>query len=129
VVRTYGKQSAGGIVGYERLRRRPDLSPYTNGRLWWKNYPPRPCMVNDGKNAMKQRRHLVRGRWRTASKRPRPAGDAAAAARHAGVKPIRALAGPALFGCPRKYYCPREQFNTPRLANEVRNSPNWAWSI
>ena len=35
---TYGKEAAGGIVGYERLRRRPDLSPYANGRPWLENY-------------------------------------------------------------------------------------------
>jgi hypothetical protein len=35
---TYGKAAAGGITGYERLRRRPDLSPYSNGRPWLENY-------------------------------------------------------------------------------------------
>ncbi len=35
---TYGKEAAGGVVGYERLRRRPDLAPYSNGRPWLENY-------------------------------------------------------------------------------------------
>jgi len=30
---TYGKAAAGGITGFERYRRRPDLAVYTNGRL------------------------------------------------------------------------------------------------
>ncbi|HZO86969.1 MAG TPA: hypothetical protein VFB38_01420 [Chthonomonadaceae bacterium] len=33
-VATYGKAAAGGPVGYEKLRRNPDLAGYTNGRFW-----------------------------------------------------------------------------------------------
>lgn len=35
---TYGKAAAGGIAGFERYRRRPDLAGYTNGRFWSENY-------------------------------------------------------------------------------------------
>ncbi|HGJ65447.1 TPA: hypothetical protein ENS27_08675 [bacterium] len=35
---TYGKASGGGIVGYELLRRRPELPGYTDGRPWLENY-------------------------------------------------------------------------------------------
>lgn len=31
---TYGKAAGGGPVGYERLRRHPDLAGYTDGRFW-----------------------------------------------------------------------------------------------
>jgi uncharacterized membrane protein len=31
---TYGKASGGGPVGYELLRKRPDLAGYTDGRFW-----------------------------------------------------------------------------------------------
>ncbi len=35
---TYGKAAAGGIAGFERYRRRPDLAPYSNGRFYSENY-------------------------------------------------------------------------------------------
>lgn len=35
---TYGKAAAGGIAGFERYRRRPDLAAYSNGRFWSENY-------------------------------------------------------------------------------------------
>lgn len=35
---TYGKESAAGITGFERYRRRPDLAPYGSGRPWMENY-------------------------------------------------------------------------------------------
>ena len=31
---TYGKAAAGGLVGYEKMRRHPDIVGYTNGRFW-----------------------------------------------------------------------------------------------
>ena len=34
---TYGKEAAGGIVGFERYRRRPDLAAYGNGRAYLEN--------------------------------------------------------------------------------------------
>jgi len=35
---TYGKGAAGGVVGFERYRRRPDLAPHSHGRFWSENY-------------------------------------------------------------------------------------------
>jgi len=35
---TYGKAAAGGVVGYENFRRRPDLPGYTDGRPWLESY-------------------------------------------------------------------------------------------
>jgi hypothetical protein len=35
---TYGKAAAGGIAGFEKLRARPDLAAYVNGRFLSENY-------------------------------------------------------------------------------------------